>query len=171
MKTLIRFADYAGMAASALCLVHCLALPLVLAAFPLLGLGGDHHALHEALLLGVTVPVLLALVPGYVKHRDPAALLLGLAGLGAFVVAVFVVGPRLGEVAETVAAVASSVLLLGAHWRNHQHCKGCSSMCERRLNAWAGNPPTLRCNVIVSGRRCTAHTRLARATPARSPPA
>ncbi len=54
MKTLIRFADYAGMAASALCLVHCLAMPLLMAAFPLLGLGEEHHALHDALLLGYT---------------------------------------------------------------------------------------------------------------------
>jgi hypothetical protein len=127
MKTLIRFADYAGMAASALCLVHCLAMPLLIAAFPLLGLTGDHHAWHDALLLVVTVPVLLALVPGYLKHRDPVALSLGLVGLGAFLVAVFLVGPQFGELAETVAAVASSVLLLGAHLRNHRYCKECRS--------------------------------------------
>jgi len=125
MKSLIRFADYAGIAASALCLVHCLAMPLVLAAFPLLGLGGEHHALHDALLLGVTVPVLLALVPGYVKHRDPVALSLGVAGLVSFLVAVFVLGPQMGEVAETVGAVLSSVLLMAAHLRNHRYCKDC----------------------------------------------
>jgi len=125
MKSLIRFADYAGMAASALCLVHCLAMPLVLAAFPLLGLGGEHHALHDALLLGVTVPVLLALVPGYVKHRDAVALSLGVAGLVSFLVAVFVLGPQMGEMAETVGAVLSSVLLMAAHLRNHRYCKDC----------------------------------------------
>lgn len=127
MKTLIRFADYAGMAASALCLVHCLAMPLLLAAFPLLGLGGDHHALHDALLLGVSVPVLLALVPGYLKHRDPVAVSLGVAGLLSFLVAVFLLGPRVGEMAETAGAVLSSVLLLGAHVRNHRYCKDCVS--------------------------------------------
>ena len=128
MKKLIRFADYAGMAASMLCLVHCLAMPLLLLAFPLLGLkGGHHHGLHEALLLGVSVPVLLALVPGYLAHRDPAALLLGVAGLGAFLLAVLVVGPRFGEGFETVLAVASSVLLLGAHLRNHRYCRQCAA--------------------------------------------
>ncbi len=127
MKTLIRFADYAGMAASALCLLHCLAMPLLIAAFPLLGLGEEHHALHDALLLGVTVPVLLALVPGYVKHRDPVALSLGLAGLAAFLVAVFVLGPQISEMAETIGAVFSSVLLLAAHLRNHRYCKDCRS--------------------------------------------
>lgn len=125
MKALIRFGDVAGMAASALCLAHCLAMPLLLAAFPLLGLAGEHHALHDALLIGVTLPVLLALVPGYVKHRDPGALLLGAAGLAVLLVAVLVLGPRMGELAETVGAVISSVLLFSAHRRNHHHCKNC----------------------------------------------
>jgi hypothetical protein len=53
------------------------------------------------------------------------ALLLGLAGLGAFLLAVFVVGPQWGQMAETVAAVLSSVLLLAAHLRNHRYCKEC----------------------------------------------
>ncbi len=126
MKRLIRFADYAGIAASALCLLHCLAMPLLLAAFPLLGLGNDHHALHDALLAGVTLPVLLALVPGYLRHRDGVALGLGVAGLLTFLAAVFVVGPRFGEWTETGAAVASSVLLLAAHLRNHRYCRDCS---------------------------------------------
>ena len=123
MKALIRLGDVAGMAASALCLAHCLALPLLLGAFPLLGVGGGHHALHDALLVGVTVPVLLALVPGYAKHRDPGALLLGVTGLGTFLLAVLVLGPRMGGMAETVGAVTSSLLLLGAHGRNHRRCK------------------------------------------------
>ena len=49
------------------------------------------------------------------------------AGGTAFLLAVFVVGPQLGEMAETVAAVLSSVLLLGAHLRNHRYCKDCRS--------------------------------------------
>lgn len=125
MKKLIRFADFAGMAASVLCLLHCLAMPLVLLAFPLLGLRGDHHALHDVLLLGVTVPVLLALVPGYLAHRDPRAPLLGAAGLGVLLLAVLFVGPRFGHGAETALAVASSLLLLAAHLRNHRHCRQC----------------------------------------------
>jgi len=40
---------------------------------------------------------------------------------------VFVLGPRIGEMAETVGAVVSSVLLLGAHLRNHRYCKDCRS--------------------------------------------
>lgn len=129
MKHLIRFADYAGIAASALCLVHCLAMPLLLAVLPLtsplFGSGGDHHGLHDALLVGVTVPVLLALVPGFLAHRDPRPLLLGGAGLGCFLVAVLFVGPGFGQGAEAVLAILSSALLIAAHRRNHRFCKAC----------------------------------------------
>jgi hypothetical protein len=52
---------------------------------------------------------------------------LGAAGLAAFLVAVFVLGPQWGDVAETVGAVASSLLLLAAHLRNHRYCKDCRS--------------------------------------------
>lgn len=125
MKKLIRFADYAGIAASMLCLAHCLAMPLLLAVFPLLGMQGEHHDLHDVLLLGVTAPVLLALVPGWLAHRDPAPLVLGLAGLGVLLVAVLYLGPAFGQGAETALAVLSSVLLIAAHRRNHRFCKAC----------------------------------------------
>ena len=127
MRKLVRFADFAGMAASALCLLHCLAMPLLLAAFPLLGLAGDGEALHDALLLGATVPALLALVPGYLRHREVAAASLGLAGLGMFVLAAFLVAPRWGESAETAIVILGSILLFSAHLRNRRYCKGCAA--------------------------------------------
>ena len=125
MKNLIRLGDYAGIAASALCLVHCVAAPLLVLAFPVLGLGGQHHAFHDLLLAAVTVPVLLALLPGYLTHRDPLVLPVGLLGLGCFLAAVFFVGPRYGQGAETVLAVMSSLLLVSAHLRNHRGCRTC----------------------------------------------
>lgn len=113
------------MAASALCLAHCLAMPLLLAAFPLLRLSGEQDALHALLLLAAAVPALLALVPGYLRHRDPGALLLGVSGLALFLAALAVLGPRWGEGTETGAAILASVLLLAAHLRNHRACRGC----------------------------------------------
>lgn len=125
MKNLIKLGDYAGIAASALCLVHCVAGPLLVLAFPVLGLSGAHHAFHDLLLAAVTVPVLLALLPGYLAHRDPFVLPVGLLGLACFLAAVFFVGPRYGQGAETALAIASSVLLVSAHLRNHRGCKRC----------------------------------------------
>lgn len=122
---LIKYGDFAGMAASIVCLLHCIAMPLAIFAFPMLGLAHAHDHFHDVLVAAITLPVLLALVPGYLRHRDGATLALGGAGLAIFLVAVFVAGPRFGEVAEAVLAVASGCMLLVAHLRNRRHCRRC----------------------------------------------
>lgn len=126
MKSLIRFGDYAGMTASALCLVHCLATPLLMAAFPMLGLVHEHDAFHNSLLAAISLPVLLSLLPGYLRHRDRAVLWLGGLGLGSFLAAIFILSPLYGETAEAAGAVLSGVLLLGAHIRNRRFCTRCA---------------------------------------------
>ncbi|HZV66427.1 MAG TPA: MerC domain-containing protein [Telluria sp.] len=83
MKKIIRFADCVGMGASALCLVHCLAMPLLLLVFPLSGLMGKDDSFHRYLAAIVTLPVLLALVPGFIAHRRWAVLVFGATGLPA----------------------------------------------------------------------------------------
>ena len=105
--------------------MHCLALPLLMAAFPLLGLGGEPDGMHAVLLLATSVPALLALAPGYLRHRDPAPLWLGAAGIGLILAALFLVGPRWGHHAETASAVLASALLLSAHLCNRRRCKRC----------------------------------------------
>ncbi|MBQ5948922.1 MerC domain-containing protein [Massilia sp. ST3] len=127
MKSLIRFGDYAGMTASALCLLHCLAMPLLMAAFPMLGLAHEHDAFHDSILAAVSIPVLLSLLPGYLRHRDLAVLVLGALGLASFLAAVFILSPVYGELAEAAGAVLSGVLLLSAHIRNRRFCARCSS--------------------------------------------
>lgn len=132
MKGLIRFGDYAGMTASALCLVHCLAMPLLMAAFPMLGLAHEHDTFHNSILAAISLPVLLSLLPGYLRHRDPAVLALGALGLGSFLGAVFVLSPVYGETAEAAGAVLSGVLLLCAHIRNRRFCARCTGAAGSR---------------------------------------
>lgn len=127
MKRLIRFGDYAGMMASALCLVHCLATPLLVALFPMLGLAHEHDTFHNTLLAAISLPVLLSLLPGYLRHRDRAVLVLGMLGLSSFLSSIFILSPVYGEQAETVGAVFSGVLLLCAHIRNRRFCTRCAA--------------------------------------------
>lgn len=120
--------DLAGMAASGLCLLHCLAGPLLapflVAAFPVLGIaaggGHGHDGVHAVLLGAISLPVLVALLPGYLRHRDRTVLALGVAGLGSFVAALFVLGPVFGHAMETAGAVLSGVLLMMAHFLNRR---------------------------------------------------
>ena len=127
---MIKFGDIAGMMASVLCLLHCLAMPLVILAFPMLGLAHAHDTFHDTLIAAITLPVLLALVPGYLRHRDKTTLLIGCAGLALFLAAVFIVSPLLGEHAEAAVAVLSGFMLLYAHLRNRRFCKRCTTRTQ-----------------------------------------
>ena len=133
-----KWGDFAGMAAAAICLVHCLGLPLLLVAFPLLaptgGHAGAHSIVHDVLLAAIALPVLLSLVPAYLVRRDRVMLALGAGGLAIFLMAIFVAGPLLGEGAETALAVLSSLLLLTAHIRNYRACKRCAVAHGRALD-------------------------------------
>lgn len=113
-----------AMGASLLCLIHCLALPLVIALLPILGkalpLGPDAHVW---LLLFVAPTSGCALALGFRRHRRLYALLLGLSGLAlvAAGVLLFLDGPW-----ETPTTVFGSLLLSLAHilnWRlRHADC-------------------------------------------------
>lgn len=131
MNKMIGVADYAGMTASALCLLHCLGTPLLLSLFPLLGLTQEDAAFHHTMAVVVTLPVLAALIPGFLAHRRWQVLAFGGVGLACFVTAVFVIGPRYGEAAETVLAVIGGTHLFAAHARNRTFCRLCSAQREQ----------------------------------------
>ncbi|HUD30942.1 MAG TPA: MerC domain-containing protein [Novosphingobium sp.] len=108
--------DGAATCASAACLVHCLLLPLILAALPALAGSIDPGERFHALILLFAIPTsALALLPGW--HRSGAAgpVLCGAAG-----VALLASGVAIFErpLLETTASVAGSLLLAGAHVAN-----------------------------------------------------
>jgi hypothetical protein len=125
LKKIIRFADCVGMGASALCLVHCLGMPLLLV-FPLSGLMGKDDSFHRYLAIVVTAPVLLALAPGFIAHRRWLVLVLGGAGLAGVIAGFALVGPRYGESAETVLTVIGGAQLVAAHYVNRRACRPCA---------------------------------------------
>lgn len=122
MNKLAGIANATGIAASTLCLLHCLAMPLLLLALPALGWAAGEHI--HGMLIGVALPAaLLSLVPGYLAHRRASVPLLGGAGLAGLAAAVFVAGPRYGDAAETALSVAGAILLCVAHLRNGACCR------------------------------------------------
>jgi hypothetical protein len=104
-----------GMGLSALCLVHCLALPWLLASLPVIALAAlpealrDSEWLHAALL----APIMLVSGPILLRRSPPASrVALVLVAFSALFSGLFV-GSEIGEQALTVIGAA---LLLGAHW-------------------------------------------------------
>jgi hypothetical protein len=123
LDRLRRIADAAGMLASGMCLVHCLALPLLVALFPLPGIRGDSDTFHIAMVGVAIVAALLALAPGYRMHRRVMVAAAGASGLACLASAAFLVGPRYGETAETCMTVMGAALISIAHLRNRACCR------------------------------------------------
>lgn len=110
--------ERAAFTASLLCLVHCLALPLVIAALPMLARA---LALPESVhvwLLAFAIPASgAALLAGHVRHG--AAWPLGAGGVGLLLLAVGALAFG-GSGAETPLTVSGGLILASAHignWR------------------------------------------------------
>lgn len=127
MNRLIASADYCGMTASVVCVLHCLATPVLLIAFPLLATGGDADGFHRAMALIVSAAALLALLPGFLAHRNAKILLIGTAGLTCFIGAIWVIEPLYGETAELVFSTLGGALMFTAHFRNRRSCCHCAA--------------------------------------------
>ncbi len=111
---------------SGLCVVHCIAVPLVIVLFPAIGLQifpqeDLTHAVLFAFILGTAG---LAFVSGYRVHGQwqPVAWLV--VGLIIVSFATFFVHRTMGHMWEPIFAIAGSLCLIRAHYLNHT-CKKC----------------------------------------------
>jgi hypothetical protein len=114
----IDWLERAAVGASLACLVHCLALPLLLAALPALSCFISLPESFHGFMVAIAVPASsLALIKGMAAHRGVLPAMLGATGLVFLVVAAFMLG---ASSLETPITVAGSLLLASAHvfnWR------------------------------------------------------
>tara|TARA_B100000925_G_scaffold205833_1_gene156470 strand:- start:38 stop:526 length:489 start_codon:yes stop_codon:yes gene_type:complete len=111
---------------SGLCLLHCLALPLVIAVVPVLGLAEHGHAFFHQLMLLVVVPVaMISLGRGYIVHRRARVAFFGVLGVALLATAALLVHPHAhigptvtAETAERWITVAGALILAAAHTFN-----------------------------------------------------
>ena len=110
--------DKVGICASGLCLVHCLATPVILLIFPTFKLAFlEHHAIHEVLGVLVVSSVLIAVYPQCRKHGHKDIIGFALGGV-LFILAGVFFGHDLGEELEHGLTIVGSILLLTAHVKN-----------------------------------------------------
>lgn len=110
--------DAAAMIASGLCLVHCLAIPLVLLLVPTVGaliaLPEEFHRWAVAIAIPTSA---IAVLFGYRRHRALMPLSLAVPGLTLMAWGAFFTSNPMLEILLTV--VGASVLAVG-HWCNWQ---------------------------------------------------
>ncbi|WP_084417801.1 MerC domain-containing protein [Henriciella litoralis] len=114
-----RAIDASAITLSALCMIHCLALPLLAAMLPLASVWAEAEWVHKAFVL-VAVPLSgFAIVRSATSPGGLGFMLLALSGLTLLIAAAFL--KPLHEV-ETPVTVTGALLLASAHiWRWSRH--------------------------------------------------
>lgn len=118
---LTRLLDRSAIGLSGLCLIHCLAFPVLIATLPALAsILPRQWWVHPAILATALPLAGLAFYRGWHRHRDWRPVLFGVAGLS-----LLTVGVLAGEnLLETLRTVAGGVVLATAHvlnWRLSGH--------------------------------------------------
>lgn len=109
--------DRTAVVLSGLCVLHCLALPILIVAAPLAaGLAGTHW--HAPMLLLVVPLSVVAIVIGYRKHGNLTVPWLGALALTLLVAGGTVAHYRYGAAADGVLTIGGSLLLACVHLRN-----------------------------------------------------
>jgi hypothetical protein len=106
---------------SAVCTVHCLAMPLIVGFMPALAsMGFTHEHFHEALLYLILPTSSIALYLGCKKHKSKRVAALGIAGI-----AMLLLAHEFGHGSESLEkfiTMAGSVLMAMSHLINQRKC-------------------------------------------------
>ena len=131
------FADKAAISLSGLCLVHCLALPLLVAFYPVaFVLALSEEFFHWAMVM-IAIPIsTTSLFVGCQKHEKRQGLLLG--GIALLLLTAPFAAPHeaINEQMEVVVTVLGALLLATAHIMNFRLCRA-AECCD------SGEQPSL----------------------------
>jgi hypothetical protein len=121
-----RHFDRIAIALSAICIVHCLAVPVFVAVLPIAAVSFGNSGHFHGLMLWLVVPTsLVGFLMGFRLHRRAGLVAQGAAGvviLGAAAVWGHEVWP---EWFEVLISVAGSLVLASAHWQNFRAVRRC----------------------------------------------
>lgn len=110
-----RWLDIASMVLSALCVVHCVALPFIVAGMPFLGAFTDADWVHQVLVVMAAPLSAWALHASNAWRKWPVSLTMG-GGLLLLALAAFI--PALHE-AEAALSVLGALMIAAAHGINY----------------------------------------------------
>lgn len=117
--------DLMGIATSVVCAIHCALLPVLIAAFPVLGISVNHNGVFEWTMISLAFVVgSYALFHGYIKHhRNSAAVIVFSIGF------IFLLLKQFFHSAEYVFLSIAVAFIISAHYYNYRLChqSKCSS--------------------------------------------
>ena len=121
---LSKYFDRVAIALSTICIVHCLAMPFVIAVLPVAAftVGGDGH-FHSLMLWFVVPTSVLGFALGFRVHRRTDIVVLGAVAIGTLAAAALWGHSAWDPSVEVLVSVAASVVLAAAHWRNFREVR------------------------------------------------
>jgi hypothetical protein len=123
-STAMPYLDRIGVFLSATCLLHCLALPVLLTIAPITQTGlMDEQTFHLVLVWFILPVSLIALGIGCRQHKDLIIVLLGGTGLSLLLFAGLLGHTYLSPPTERVLTVVAGLILAAAHLRNFKICR------------------------------------------------
>ncbi len=111
--------DSAAAALSGLCLLHCLALPVLIAVLPFLGQFGEGH-FHVQVLVVVLPVSIFAFALGFRRHRSKSVVAWGGIGMVLLVLGGTVAHNSYGIVADRTVTICAALILAVAHYFNNR---------------------------------------------------
>lgn len=109
--------DGAAVGLSALCLIHCLALPLLVAGLPFLAQFAEGH-LHAQMLVIVLPLSVIALGLGFRHHGNMRIIVAGTLGMALLTLGATVAHNHWGIAADRAFTIAGALTLAAAHFYN-----------------------------------------------------
>lgn len=124
MNTASSYTNNLAIGLSALCVIHCLASPLLIVLLPsLTALQLDNEAFHSWLLIGVIPISLFSLAIGCKQHQYYRVIIVGVCGLLFLVSAVFVEDFKHGELLEKGLTMIGATIVVLGHYLNFRLCR------------------------------------------------
>lgn len=133
------YADRLAISLSFLCVLHCLALPLLVVMLPsVIALYFEGEAFHLWMIVAVIPTSLYALMMGCKQHQRYRLLVMGAMGLSLLVAALLLEGTEIGERFEKILTVLGSVLIVIGHLLNYRLCQrthdcDTAQTCQNRI--------------------------------------
>ncbi len=130
MKFIQTVTDQTAIGLSFLCLLHCLALPLILVLVPSLAvLPLNDESFHFWMVLAVIPISTYALTVGCRQHKRYQLIFVGAIGLAFLIAAVVVEEALLGEAGEKILTTIGAVIIAYGHYKNYRLCQKSNNYC------------------------------------------
>ena len=116
--------DTTAVILSGICMLHCLALPVVLTIFPILNIALlDEQTFHLIMLVFILPVSLMALTIGCRQHKDRLTIILGTIGLGVLMFTALFGHEVFGLTGERIVTSIGGLILASAHIQNYRCCR------------------------------------------------